>query len=197
MIRIILAINNLCLTWLLIRTASDKEHNYETDNPEDSLERKLHYAKANVEQCLHRTINLYVKLIDDRAHTSRLQKKTSDIDSRTVWPSFDIAKVWIILIHATFRRGFCLCRSNECVLRQEEARVSERKREPRSRVCLRRTCPLPWRDEWEALAEIAAGCTFADCRAEAPKVQRVTKKDSGLRPPSRIVGLGNLLHHML
>ena len=52
-------------------------------------------------------------------------------------------------------------------------------------------------NEWEALAEIAIGCTFADCRTEAPKVQRVTKKDSGLRPPSRIVGFGNLLHHML
>ena len=106
MIRIILAINNLCCTRLLIRTASDKEHNYETDNPEDSLERKLHYTKANVEQCLHRTINLYVKLIDDRAHTSRLQKKTSDIDSRTVWPSFDIAKVEILPQETSFSSRF-------------------------------------------------------------------------------------------
>ena len=77
----------------LVRAAARKQHDDKANNPEDSLERKLHYAKANVEQCLHRTINLYVKLIDDRAHTSRLQKKTSDIDSRTVWPSFDIAKV--------------------------------------------------------------------------------------------------------
>ena len=112
----------------LVRAAARKQHDDKANNPEDSLERKLHYAKANVEQCLHRTINLYVKLIDDRAHTSRLQKKTSDIDSRTVWPSFDIAKVGIILIHATFRKGFCLCRSNESSLWQKEARVSERKR---------------------------------------------------------------------
>ena len=77
----------------LVRAAARKQHDDKANNPEDSLERKLHYAKANVEQCLHRTINLYVKLIDDRAHTSRLQKKTSDIDSRIVWPSFDIAKV--------------------------------------------------------------------------------------------------------
>ena len=128
MIRIILAINNLCLTWLLIRTASDKEHNYETDNPEDSLERKLHYAKANVEQCLHRTINLYVKLIDDRAHNNRNTEKDIRHMSRTVWSSFDSAKVWIILIQTTFLRVFCSCSSNEWSRWRKEARVSERKR---------------------------------------------------------------------
>ena len=106
MIRNLLTVNSRCFTWLLIRTASYKEHDNETDNPEDSLERKLHYAKANVEQCLHRTINLYVKLIDDRAHTSRLQKKTSDIDSRTVWPSFDIAKVEILPQETSFSSRF-------------------------------------------------------------------------------------------
>ena len=93
MIRNLLTVNSKCFRWLLIRTASYKEHDNETDNPEDSLERKLDYAKANVEQCLHRTINLYVKLIDGLAYTSRLQKKTSDIESRTVWSPYDVTKV--------------------------------------------------------------------------------------------------------
>ena len=56
------------------------------------------------------------------------------------------------------------------------------------------------KNEWEALAEIAIGCTFADCWADTPKGSKghwLTRKDSGLRPPSRIVGFGNLLHHML
>ena len=90
----------------LVRAAARKQHDDKANNPEDSLERKLHYAKANVEQCLHRTINLYVKLIDDRAHTSRLQKKTSDIESRTVWSSFDIAKVEILPQEASFSSKF-------------------------------------------------------------------------------------------
>ena len=39
-------------------------------------------------------LQIYVlHLIDGLAYINRFQKKTSDIDSRTVWPSFDIAKV--------------------------------------------------------------------------------------------------------
>jgi hypothetical protein len=77
----------------LVRAAARKQHDDKANNPEDSLERKLHYAKANVEQCLHRTINLYVKLIDDRAHNNRNTEKDIRHISRTVWSSFDSAKV--------------------------------------------------------------------------------------------------------
>lgn len=77
----------------LVWTAADKKHDNETDYPEYSLEREFHYAKANVEQCLHRTINLYVKLIDDRAHNNRNTEKDIRHVSRTVWSSFDSAKV--------------------------------------------------------------------------------------------------------
>ena len=90
----------------LVRAAARKQHDDKANNPEDSLERKLHYAKANVEQCLHRTINLYVKLIDDLTHTSRLQKKTSDIESRTVWSPYDVTKVKILPQETRFSSRF-------------------------------------------------------------------------------------------
>lgn len=77
----------------LVWTAAYQQHYDKADDPEDSLEREFHYAKANVEQCLHRTINLYVKLIDDRAHNNRNTEKDIRHVSRTVWSSFDSAKV--------------------------------------------------------------------------------------------------------
>ena len=33
----------------LVRTAADEQHDDNANNPEDSLERELHYAKADVE----------------------------------------------------------------------------------------------------------------------------------------------------
>ena len=134
-------------------------------------------------------------LIDGLAYINRFQKKTSDIDSRIVWPSFDITKLLIILIHATFRMGFCLCRSNECSLWLREARVSERKR---------RNCAFVYgghvrsheRNEWEALAEIAIGSTFADCQGKPQRLNCLLKGQRP-RPLSRRVELKLGLNHMV
>ena len=55
-------------------------------------------------------------------------------------------------------------------------------------------------NEWEALAEIAIGCTFADCWADTRKGSKghwLTRKDSGLRPPSHGVRLDQNLYHMV
>ena len=55
-------------------------------------------------------------------------------------------------------------------------------------------------NEWEALAEIAIGCTFADCWADTRKGSKdhwLTRKDSGLRPPSHGVRLDQSLYHMV
>ena len=82
---------------------------------------------------------------------------------------------------------------------QKEARVSERKRSSALLFTAEKSAPMR-ENEWEALAEIAIGCTFADCWAGTRKGSKghwLTRKDSGLRPPSHGVRLDQSLYHMV
>lgn len=73
-------------------------------------------------------------LIDGLAYINRFQKKTSDIDSRIVWPSLDECKGMNNSHSYKLSQGFLPLRKQIRPHWQEEARVSERKRRKPARL---------------------------------------------------------------
>lgn len=80
-------------------------------------------------------LQIYVlHLIDGLAYINRFQKKTSDIDSRIVWPSLDVCKGMNNSHSYKLSEGFLPLRKQIRPRWQREARVSERKRRKPARL---------------------------------------------------------------